>query len=146
MNDTPNKDAAARATGQCLCGAVAFRVLGPMRPVINCHCAQCRRWHGTHAAYSGCARGDLEMIEERGLRWFRSSDWARRGFCAECGSSLFWERLDSGFVSIAAGSLDAPSGLATAGHIFTADKGDSYSIGDDLPRYPGSSGGAFDME
>ena len=33
-----------------------------------------------------------------------------------------------------AGTLDAPTGLAVKGHIFTADKGDYYDITDGLPQ------------
>ena len=39
-------------------------------------------------------------------------------------------------ISIAAGSLDGATGLATAAHIFVADKGDYYGLDDDAPQYP----------
>jgi hypothetical protein len=34
-----------------------------------------------------------------------------------------------------AGTLDAPTGLHTAAHIFAGDAGDYYEIADDLPRF-----------
>ena len=77
----------------------------------------------------------LEMVEERGLRWYRASDAAKRGFCGECGSTLFWQPDDDDRIAIAAGSIDGESGLATAAHIFVADKGDYYRLDDDLPQY-----------
>ena len=120
------------ATGGCLCGAVRYRVRGPLRGVVNCHCGQCLRSHGHHAAYSAAARDDVELIESGGLKWHRSSDAARRGFCGECGSRLFWERDGSERISIAAGSFDRPSGLRTIRNIFVADKGDYYEIEDGL--------------
>ena len=88
-----------------------------MRSVINCHCGQCRRTHGHFAAYSAVDAGDLTMTEDRGLKWYRSSDTARRGFCAECGSSLFWKPTDKPHMAVAAGSLDQPTGLTTTGNI-----------------------------
>jgi hypothetical protein len=68
------------------------------------------------------------------LRWFASSDNARRSFCARCGSTLFWEAHGRDYLSIAAGSLDGPTGLDSACHIYVADKGDYYSIDDGLPQ------------
>ena len=103
------------ASGRCICGAVAFEVRGPLRDVVLCHCTECRRWAGH--AWAG-DRGGVrrpEFSEERGLSWIDSPDSeydARRGFCGECGSSLFWHAPGSGPVSIAAGCLDAPTGIA----------------------------------
>ncbi len=128
---------APTATGGCECGAVRYEVHGPLRSVVNCHCGQCRRIHGHFAAYSAAMRGDLAMIESRGLKWYRSSDGARRGFCAECGASLFWDADGRDYIAIAAGTLTPPTGLVTSGHIFVADKGDYYEITDGLPRWPG---------
>ena len=77
---------------------------------------------------------DFRLTEERGLRWFASSPEARRGFCAECGSTLFWQAHGRDYVSIAAGSLDATAGLSIACHIFVADKGAYYQIEPGVPQ------------
>ncbi len=134
---------APRATGGCLCGAVRYRVDGPLRDVLICHCVECRRWHGTAAASTAAAREQLVMTEDRGLRWIDSpaSDaGARRGFCGECGSSLFWDAPGRPQVSIAAGSVDDDTGLTIAGHWFTSQKGDWYQLPDDgLPRHERSA-------
>ena len=126
------------ATGGCLCGAVAYELRGPLRPVVNCHCGQCRRTHGHIGAYTNLPRARLSLTETRGLKWYASSDVARRGFCGTCGASLFWDRLESDAISVAAGTLDAPSGLTTAADIFVADKGDYYELPEGLTTYPGS--------
>jgi hypothetical protein len=47
---------------------------------------------------------------------------------------LFWEPSSGERVSIAAGTLDLPTGLETAAHIFVEDSGDYYTIGDGLPQ------------
>lgn len=109
--------------GGCLCDAVRYRVNGALRDVFVCHCSVCARTHGGPAAYSACARDDLQIVEARGLRW-HSRDGAERGFCGECGGRLFWSRPDRPTISIAAGTLDPPTGLRTARHIFVADAGD----------------------
>jgi hypothetical protein len=123
-----------RGTGGCLCGAVRYEVRGPLRPVVDCHCSQCRRTSGHFAAFTATRPEDLVLIESGGLRWYRSSATARRGFCEICGSSLFWEPASGERVSIAAGTLDPPTRLSTAAHVFVEDSGDYYAIGDGLPR------------
>ena len=122
-------------TGGCLCAEVSYRVTGPLRPVIACHCQQCRRTSGHYTAATSAPREKVEIEGE--VRWYQSSAQARRGFCPICGSNLFW---DGGGprLSIFAGTLDGPTGLRTEGHIFCADKGDYYEISDDLPRAAGS--------
>ncbi len=123
-----------RGTGGCLCGAVRYEVRGPLRPVVDCHCSQCRRTSGHFAAFTATRPEDLVLIESGGLRWYWSSATARRGFCEICGSSLFWEPASGERVSIAAGTLDPPTRLSTAVHVFVEDSGDYYAIGDGLPR------------
>lgn len=107
------------ATGSCLCGDVRFEISGPLRPVSICHCGMCRRASTSLGAYTACAPGDIVVTGEP--RWYRSSPIARRGFCARCGSTLFWEPSHGGHLSVALGSLDDQSGLAIERHIFVAD-------------------------
>ena len=124
-------------TGSCLCGAVRYEVRGPLTDVHICHCGQCRQQSGHCVAATEAQRSDFLLTEERGLKWYRSSDYARRGFCGECGSALFWDN-GGDEVGINAGSLDAPTGLKTTKHIFVEDKGDYYEIADGLPQFAGS--------
>lgn len=85
------------------------------------------RTHGHFAAYTACDRENLELLEAGGLRWY-VSDGRRRGFCTECGASVFWEREESPTISISAGTVDEPTGLSPGRHIFTADAGDYYEL------------------
>ena len=119
--------------GGCLCGGVRYEVTGPLRPVVLCHCSMCRKTHGHIGAYTAAPKRALRLVDARGLKWFGSSDRARRGFCAECGGTLFWEAGGRDTVSIAAGSLDPPTGLATALQIHVDSAGDYYDVD---PRIP----------
>ena len=119
------------ATGSCLCGVVRYRVSGPLRPVIACHCIQCRKTSGHHVAATSAPRESVEIDGE--VAWYRSSDTARRGFCPICGSNLFWDGPGEN-LSIFAGTLDGDPGIRLAGHIFCADKGAYYEIADGLPQ------------
>ena len=127
------------ATGSCLCGAVRYEVTGPLQDVLICHCGECRRWHGHVSATAAADKGDLQLLEQRGLRWIkspRSDAEARRGFCCECGSSLFWDAPGLETISIAAGTLDAPTGLHVASHWYVSGAGDYYEIPEDgLPQH-----------
>ena len=122
--------------GGCLCGGVRFRLGGELRGIVFCHCARCRRFHGHVGAYTACARSDVALTSEETLRWF-TLDGSRRGFCSACGSSLFWARDELSSISVAAGALDQPTGLAPLRHVVVADAGDYYPIADDLERFPG---------
>ena len=122
-------------TGSCLCGAVRYRVNGPMRQVVGCHCGQCRKQTGHYMPAAGVRTKYFEMIEDRSLKWYEASDAARRGFCGECGSFLFWQAHGADYIAIAAGTIDGDTGLAMAAHIFVADKGDYYQLDDGLPHY-----------
>ena len=115
-------------TGSCLCGAVKYEVEGPLRDVVACHCEQCRKQTGTYMSATAAKDGDLRLTENRGLKWYRSSDTARRGFCAECGSVLFWKGDGRDYTAIAAGSLDGKTGLPLEGHIYCDYAGDYYEI------------------
>ncbi len=129
------REGARGATGGCLCGAVRYRIDGPLRDVVDCHCEMCLKTHGHVAAYTAVKAGDLDVVEAAGLRWFASSEKARRGFCTTCGASLFWDPADADYVAVAAGTLDRPTGLKTVGHIFVGEKGDYYEITDGLPEH-----------
>lgn len=113
--------------GGCLCGGVRFETTGPLRPVIACHCSQCRKTSGHVWSATSVAHDGFRLTAEATLRWFHSSPTARRGFCRACGASLFWQPAGDDRMSIAPGAFDAPTGLAIGEHIFTGDAGDYYS-------------------
>ncbi|MEM7196487.1 MAG: GFA family protein [Pseudomonadota bacterium] len=115
------------ATGSCLCGGVAYRLHGELRPVINCFCGQCQKTSGHHFAATRVAKDRFELTREETLSWYRSSDLAERGFCSRCGGNLFWRRHEDDGISVTAGTLDKPTGLSTSHNIFVEDASD-YQI------------------
>ncbi|HZO22375.1 MAG TPA: GFA family protein [Steroidobacteraceae bacterium] len=126
------------STGGCLCGGVRYVVRGALRDVIACHCSQCRRTSGHFVAATSTPLEQFSLTESETLRWYLSSDRAKRGFCSRCGGNLFWQPLDESpaRISITAGTLDPPTRLRMSEHIFVADKSDYYNIEDGLPQSP----------
>jgi hypothetical protein len=121
--------------GSCECGAVAYEAEAAVRDVTICHCGQCLRTSGHAWASVSVPADSVSLTGEENLRWYTSSDIARRGFCTTCGSSLFFERLGKNRTAIGAGTLQQPTGLKTGKHIFTADKGDYYQISCAAPQF-----------
>jgi hypothetical protein len=130
-----------RHSGGCLCGAVRYRVDGPLRPVVACHCRECRRQSGHYYAATQAPARAVEIEDAGTLTWYRSSAEAERGFCGRCGAALFFRVEERDVLSILAGSLDAPTGLRLAGHIFTGEKGGYYPLDDGLPQLTGGADG-----
>lgn len=118
--------------GSCLCGQVRYHTSGPLRPVVACHCVQCRKTSGHFVAATSAPRGGVSVSGD--VTWYHASDTARRGFCATCGSSLFWDGPGEN-LSIHAGTIDGDTGLTTVGHIFCAHKGDYYDLPVDVPQF-----------
>jgi hypothetical protein len=115
-------------TGSCLCGAVKYEFDEPARPIIVCHCQQCRKQTGSILHSTAVNDPQFRFVETRGLKWYRATAVARRGFCGECGSVLFWKPDAKPYISITAGTIDGATGLKIEGHIFCDYKGDYYNI------------------
>ena len=127
--------AAARAIGRCTCEGVVYEVRGPLRPVINCHCWRCRRSTGHFMAATAAARDDLVLLERSSLQWYDATDQVQYGFCRRCGSTLFWRASDKpDHVSIAAGTLDPPTGLTTEAVLFTDSASDYHRLDEEIPE------------
>jgi hypothetical protein len=122
--------------GSCLCGKVTFEVAGALPRAIACHCSQCRRQSGHYWVSTDVPRDALTIQGADSLTWFRSSEKVQRGFCAACGSFLFWDPIGRERITIAMGAFDKPTGTTLERHIFVADKGDYYDIADGLPQNP----------
>jgi hypothetical protein len=94
-------------SGGCQCGAVRFRVSGEIGEASICHCRMCQKASGAHAlALVGVKEATLEWTRGA-LTWFQSSNAARRGFCAGCGTPLAYDAPDGLALSVVA--FDEPN-------------------------------------
>ena len=120
--------------GSCLCGAVRFEVEGELAEPDACHCSQCRRWSGHFWASTNVPREAFTLPGEDKVAWYQSSERIRRGFCASCGSVLFWGPADWDKIAVAMGAFDLPTGTHLEKHIFVASMGEYYEIADGVPQ------------
>ena len=124
-------------TGGCYCGKVRYRARRVTAEVTECHCSTCRKQAGHRCASVGATAGNVEIDGSDNITWFRLSPGAERGFCATCGSTLFWRSLNDDEIAILAASIDDATGLRVTSHIFVDSKGDYYNIDDGLPQFVG---------
>lgn len=98
-------------SGGCQCGAVRFRVAGPLGTASICHCRMCQKAFGAFYAPLVSVRDDTVLEWTRGERGlFQSSNHVARGFCADCGTPLTYEAPDG--LAIAIGAFDTPEEIA----------------------------------
>jgi hypothetical protein len=117
-------------TGGCLCGGVRLEVDPPLRDVVICHCSLCRRSGTLAGAYTAVPKEALRLTSDATLAWYEDVNGRRRGFCSTCGATLLWSVAGGAMISVSAGALDGPTGLATASHVFVADAADWESVAD----------------
>ncbi len=119
-------------TGKCLCGAVTFVAEAAEPHIHACHCSMCRSWTGgpmQAARVTGVTYGGEEYIKT-----YPSSDWAERGFCTECGSSLFYRMPETGMTVMALGAFDDQNLFELTGEIFVDQKPSGYDFAGDHER------------
>jgi hypothetical protein len=81
------------------------------------------------AAYAVASLDDFKITRGADkLKWYESSSKARRGFCPDCGSSIFKDNLDGERIVLSVGALNPPIGLGPLKDIFTESKGDWYEL------------------
>ena len=123
----------------CLCEGVKIKVKGKLRHVVNCHCSQCLKTHGNYAAFTSCPEDNITFINKKTLKWYKSSNIAKRGFCSVCGASMFYQLLKSRNISIAAGMFHNPTKLKTHSNIFTKGKLDYYKLDSRMTKFDRNS-------
>ena len=125
--------------GSCLCGGVTFVTRQPSH-IDACHCTMCQNWAGSIFVGADYRKADdVKITSGETLEWYASSDWAKRGFCKTCGSSLFY-RLNENedFWAVCAGSLNLPEGLKLGKEIFIDEKPGLYDLAGDHPKLTGA--------
>ena len=112
--------------GKCLCGTIAIRT-SDKKTVDACHCGMCRRWGGGPALGIPCGE-EVQIDNAEKLKVYRSSEWAERAFCSECGSHIFYKLLPTGEYFVPAGLFQNEIEFEFSEQIFIDRKPDYYSF------------------
>lgn len=121
-------------TGSCHCKTVKFRITGPLRPFVVCHCTDCLRTAGFSWAAAQFNTAQMTFLSGKDhIDWYASSSEAKRGFCKTCHAQMFFRANGGQVTSVSPGMLDHVNGLQTAGHIYRSSMPQCCRSTDDLP-------------
>lgn len=96
--------------GGCLCSAIRYRIIGPPRYSVICHCATCRKASGAPSvAWLTFARESFSWLKGAPRR-YSSSPGVTRTFCDRCGTQLTYENRGSDdTLDVTTASADDPA-------------------------------------
>ncbi|MGV8856789.1 MAG: GFA family protein [Devosia sp.] len=98
-------------SGGCQCGAVRFHATELRDNPHVCYCRMCQKAAGNlFAALVGVRHEHLTWTRGTPAE-FMSSAKAARGFCAACGTSLYYRTLGGPHVSMSIGAFDDPAAI-----------------------------------
>jgi len=121
--------------GMCVCGGVTFEADIEAPHYHACHCATCRRWGGPGMAAPATA---LRISPEASVKSFSSSDYGVRGFCANCGTHLYWKSNDDGLIFVWVGTLESSDDLRFDTQIFIDSKPSHYAFSNETKNMTGA--------
>jgi hypothetical protein len=125
----------AHLKGACLCGAVTVEIATDETVLGACHCGMCRKWTSGPFIEIHTTR---PIVAEGPVKTYRSSDWADRAFCAECGSSLWYaftaEGVHKGHAFVAAGLFEDTAAMPLAAEVYIESKPAGYAFAGDHMR------------
>lgn len=119
--------------GSCLCGAVKVEAHNVAPSVGACHCSMCRQWTSSPMQTLDCGT-DVSFTGEDNIGRFNSSEWAERGFCKQCGSTLFYKVKANGQHFMAAGLFGDLDGFVFDHEVFIDEKPELYSFAGERRR------------
>ncbi len=142
-------------TGGCLCGEVRYEASEEPYWTGYCHCDTCKRAFGGPFGVFVSFRKQAFHFTHGEPTLYQSSKFAKRGFCAQCGTpllmliiegtpqgeseSVLTKGLYPGMrraeaISLSIGSLDHPANFQPVEHGCTDRQLPWLNIDDDLPR------------
>lgn len=124
-------------TGGCVCGAVRYEAIAYLRDAYYCHCRICQKSTGAPAEIAAYVKSGTLRYTKGQPKYYQSSPFGERGFCANCGSRLIWKHVGTEhpeYTNLSAGTLDAPEKIVPTSHQCVESQLPWYSFDDGLPR------------
>lgn len=127
------------ATGQCLCGAIAYEIDGEPAMTGVCHCRNCQRQAGS--AFSTLAgipkpafrftRGEPKLYADSDTA---SGNTVERWFCGNCGSPIYSALpATPDMLYLKTGTLDDTSGFTPQFHVWCDSKQNWVTLEEGVP-------------
>lgn len=123
--------------GRCLCGAVTVIAKNMSNNVGACHCSMCRKWSGGPLMAIDC-ESNVSFTGEENIKVFNSSGWAERGFCATCGTHLFYRLKENNQYFVPVGLFDDCEAIVFAHQVFIDEKPAYYSFANETKNMIGA--------
>lgn len=123
--------------GSCLCGAIEVTT-ADQSSIDICHCTTCRRWGGGPLFAVHCGP-DVTFGGRQKPAVYRSSNWAERGFCATCGTHLFYHLLPTADYMLSAGIFADETAFCLNTQVFFDEKPAFYSFANETPTMDGDT-------
>ena len=125
-------------SGKCVCGAVRYTIDADKKEVGACHCGMCRAWSGGVFIGLQAKADEATLVGGEHLTIYKSSEWAERGFCSKCGSSMFYQvtapGAHEGDFHFGAGTLEDYGDAVLTGEIFIDRKPAAYAFAGDTHK------------
>lgn len=119
----------AKIKGNCLCGAVTVTAEVDTPVLRACHCEMCRQH--TSGAFVSIKTTPGSVVADGPAKSYRSSDWAERGFCETCGSTLWYGTVADQVRHPSAGLFENAAGAPLVIEFFEDNSPDGYAFAGD---------------
>ena len=118
--------------GQCLCEEIQYKVDGPLRDIINCHCTRCRRSTGHFMTATNRRSVMTFRSKATTLKWYKPTvEGTEYGFCSETvrfDPVLADNPVSDGTCRSPPGTLTPPTGLKTTTAIYLDYRSDYHHL------------------
>ncbi len=124
-------------SGKCLCGKVKVKATPRFEEVGSCHCSFCRKWSAGPFMALDCG-DDVEIEAADGLGVYKSSQWAERVFCRNCGTLITWRLHDGGENHLSAQLFEETASYPLGLQVFIDEKPDNYNFAETTKTMTGA--------
>ena len=121
-------------TGGCLCGALRYEAAVSESENWYCHCRMCQKATGSVVSTSALIKKSQLRMLKGTAKFYQSSTDFERGFCANCGSPMFFRPIKEDWIAILSGTLDDPEVAPPDGHYGIESRISWLKIVDDLKQ------------